>query len=104
MLRRPCRSPCDRFVFAIRSCWRESGRFGGRHVLVEPFGKRGECRMRQRALQIAPYARHVTKILRLAIALVEPREDTQNLAGALGGEGDVELEELGAGEIGIGGP
>ena len=43
----------------------------------------GQRRMRQRALQIGPYARHVTKILRLAVAAVEPGEDAEDLGGAL---------------------
>ena len=34
-------------------------------------------------LQIAPYARHVTQILRLAVAPVEPGEDAEDLGGAL---------------------
>src|SRR5262245_37302149 len=70
-----------------------------------PRGKRaGERRMAERTLQIAPYARHVTQILRLAVAQVEPCEDAENLAGALGRERDVVLDELAVVEGGIGEP
>ena len=55
--------------------------------------ERRQRRMRQRALQIAPYARHVTQILRLAVAHVEAREDAEDLAGALRRERDVDLDE-----------
>src|SRR5689334_3141156 len=74
--------------------WRNVGRI--------PCPQRRERRMRQRALQIAPYARHMTQVLRLAVAGVEPRKYSQDLAGALGCERDVELDEFGAVEIRIG--
>jgi len=59
--------------------------------------------MRQRALQIVPYAGHVTQILRLAVAPVEPREDAENLAGALRRERNVKRDELSAVEVRLGG-
>src|SRR5262249_8373677 len=58
--------------------------------------------MAERTLEIVPYAGHVTQILRLAVAQVQPGEDAENLAGALGGERDVELDELAGVEIGLG--
>src|SRR5215468_4812892 len=55
--------------------------------------------MAERALQIAPYPGQVAQILRLAVAQIEAREDPENLAGALGGERDVGLDERRAVEI-----
>ena len=49
--------------------------------------------MRQRALQIGPYPRDVTQILRLAVAPVEPREDAEDLGGALRRQRGVGLDE-----------
>src|SRR5260370_33604949 len=83
--------------------FRPSGRLPGRNVLAVPVVERRQRRMRQRTLQVAPYARHVTQILRLAVAPVEPRKDAEDLAGALRRERDVELDELCAVEVRIGG-
>src|SRR4030088_2430711 len=58
----------------------------------------------ERALQIAPYPGHVTQILRLAVAHVEARENAEDLAGALRRQRDVNLDELGGVEIGVGLP
>ena len=60
--------------------------------------------MAERALQIAPYPRHMTQILRLAVAQIEPGENAENLAGALRGERHVDLDELGGIESRIGLP
>src|ERR1700731_5165345 len=43
----------------------------GGHIGGIPIGEHAERRMRQRALQVIPYARHVAQILRLAVAAVE---------------------------------
>ena len=64
--------------------------------------QRRQRRMRQRALQIAPYPRDVSEILRLAVAPVEPREDAEDFRGALRGERGVGLDELGRVELRIG--
>ena len=50
-------------------------------------------RMRQRALQIAPYARQMTQILRLAVAPLEPGENAEDLGGALRGERGIGARE-----------
>src|SRR4030095_10843977 len=55
----------------------------------------------KRALQIAPYARHMSQILRLAVAGVEPGENPQDLAGALCRERDVALDEGRPVEVGL---
>ena len=57
--------------------------------------------MAERALQIAPYPRHVTQILRFAVAHVEARKNAEDLAGALRGERRVDLDEAGGVEVGI---
>jgi hypothetical protein len=44
-----------------------------------PRFERPAHRLRERALQIAPYPRHVSQILRLAVASVEPRKDAKDL-------------------------
>ena len=49
--------------------------------------------MRQRATQVAPYARHMAQILRLAVALLEPREDAEDLGRALRRERRIDLRE-----------
>src|SRR5262245_40492898 len=74
----------------------ESDRLQRRNVLTVPFIERPHRRMRQRALQVGPYAWHVTQILRLAVAQVEAGEDAENLAGALGRERYVGLDEFAA--------
>src|SRR5258706_16468319 len=58
-----------------------------RNVFAVPGTQRCECRMGQRSLQIVPYTRHMSQILRFAIAHVEARKDAENFAGALGGQG-----------------
>src|SRR5215470_3996869 len=62
-------------------------------MLVIPLFKGRLGRVGERALQIAPYARHMSQILRLAVAGVQPGENPQDLAGALGRERDVALDE-----------
>src|SRR6516162_10829560 len=57
--------------------------------------------MRERALQVGPYARHVSQVLRFAVARVEAGENTQDLAGALRRKRDVALDESGGVESGI---
>src|SRR5262249_27245918 len=59
-------------------------------------------RMNHGKAQIAPYARQMTEVLRFAIALVEPCEDTEDLGRALRAERDIELDEGGRGEVRIG--
>src|SRR5260370_31072130 len=59
--------------------------------------------MGERAVQIAVYPRQMTQILRLAVAAVEPREDPQDLGGALRSQRCVELQALGSLETGMGG-
>src|SRR5262245_22582672 len=71
----------------------ESDRLQRRHMLAIPLFEGRLGWVGERTLQIAPYARHMSQILRLAIASVEPGEDPQNLAGALGRERDVALDE-----------
>src|SRR5215813_3846741 len=71
----------------------ESDRLQRRHVLVIPLFEGRLGRVGERALQIAPYARHMSQILRLAVASVEPCENPQDLAGALGRQRDVALDE-----------
>src|SRR6202163_2349492 len=80
----------------------QSGRRRCRNVLAVPVVERRQRRMRQRTLQVAPYARHVTQILRLAVAGVEPRKDAEDLAGALRRQRDVDLDELRAVEVRVG--
>src|SRR5262249_11784820 len=70
-------------------------------MLVIPFFEGRLGRVGERALQIAPYARHMSQILRLAVASVEPGENPQDLAGALGREGDVALDERWSVEFGL---
>ena len=72
-----------------------------RHVLAVPVPQRRQRRMRQRALQIAPYPRDVSDVLRLAVAAVEPREDAEDFRSALRRKRGVEPDELGRLEIGV---
>src|SRR5262245_13733318 len=55
--------------------------------------------MHERSLQIGPYAWDVSQILRLAVADVEPGENTEDLACALGCERDVGADESGGVEL-----
>src|SRR4051794_37007684 len=57
--------------------------------------------MRQRALQIVPYAWDVSKILRLAIALLKSREDAEDLRRALRRQRRIGLNEVGRNEVWI---
>src|SRR5260370_33599212 len=59
--------------------------------------------MGERAVQIAVYPRQMTQILRLAVAAVEPRENPQDLGGALRSQRRVEFQTLGGAETGVGG-
>src|SRR5439155_23777840 len=59
--------------------------------------------MGERAVQIAVYPRQMTQILRLAVAAVEPRENPQDLGGALRSQRRVEFEKFGGAETGVGG-
>src|SRR5581483_57689 len=65
-----------------------------RHIRRVPGLQRCQGWMFQRALEIAPYARDVTQILRLAVAAIEPREDAEDLRRALRREGGIEPREL----------
>src|SRR5262245_1129094 len=49
--------------------------------------------MAEGALQIPPYPRQMTEILRFAVAHVESREDAENLAGALRRKRNVDPDE-----------
>src|SRR6266702_825857 len=63
--------------------------------------------MGERAVQIAVYPRQMTQILRLAVAAIEPREDAQDLGGALRSQRRVELQKFGGAETrmrGLAGP
>src|SRR4051812_5637638 len=80
-------------------CRRSHGR---RHVLRVPVAQLGQRRMGQRTLQVAPYPRDVSDVLRLAVAAVEPREDAENLGGALGSQRCIEPDEMGGFETPIG--
>src|SRR5262249_17787944 len=71
----------------------ESDRLQRRHMLVIPLFEGRLGRVGERTLQIAPYPRHMSQILRLAITGVQPGENPQDLAGALGRERDVALDE-----------
>src|SRR6185437_5746911 len=64
-----------------------------RHVVGVPPAQRFQGRMRQRALQIAPYPRNMAQVLRLAVARIETREDAQHLGGALSGKRRIKLRE-----------
>ena len=75
-----------------------------RHMGNIPGIERFQGRVTERALQISPYPRHVTQVLRLAVAQIEAREDAENLAGALRGKRDVGLDERSGIEIGGGLP
>src|SRR4051794_25643590 len=75
-----------------------------RYVPVVPGPHGGECRMRQCPLQIAPYAGHMTQILRLAVAPVEPGENAQDLGGALRRHHGIKAFERGGVEALIEGP
>src|SRR5258708_35628470 len=59
--------------------------------------------MGERAVQIAVYPRQMTQILRLAVAAVEPRENPQDLGGALRSQRRVEFQKFGGAETGVGG-
>src|SRR5690348_16254080 len=79
----------------------ESDRLQRRHMLAIPLFEDRLGRVGERALLIAPYARHMSQILRLAVARVEPGENPQDLAGALGRKGDIALDERSHVEIGL---
>ena len=57
--------------------------------------------MRQRALQVIPYARHVAQILRLAVAAVEAGEDAEDFCRALRRQRRIKLGEAGGVEFRI---
>src|SRR5262245_38310452 len=71
----------------------ESDRLQRRHILVIPLFEDRLGRVGERALQIAPYPRHMSQILRFAVAGVEPGENPQDLAGTLGREGHVAFDK-----------
>src|SRR5882672_7133443 len=81
-----------------------SDRLQRRHMLAIPLFKDRLGRVGERTLQIAPYARHMSQILRFAVAGVEPGENPQDLAGALGRERDVALDESWPVEFRLPGP
>src|SRR5471030_539963 len=58
-----------------------------------------ERRMRQRALQISPYPRHVTQILRLSVAALQARKNPKDFRCALGCERGIERDECGCLEL-----
>src|SRR6185369_10645266 len=74
-----------------------------RHVDAIPGVELRQRRMRQRALQIGPYARKVTQILRFVVAPLQPREDAENFRGALRGQRRIEAHEGWRVESGVGG-
>ena len=57
--------------------------------------------MTERALQIRPYPRQVTQVLRLAVAHIQPCKYAEDFARALGGKRHVHLDELGGIKVGI---
>src|SRR5205085_1447708 len=63
-------------------------------VGVVPGFERRQGRMRERALEIGVDPRQMPKILRLAVAVVEPGENPQNLGGALRPERRIEGEKF----------
>src|SRR5579864_8051944 len=67
----------------------------GGHIGGIPIGEQAECRMRQRALQIVRYARHVKQVLRLAVAAVEPGENAEDFGRALRRQRRIKLGEAG---------
>src|SRR3981081_3942154 len=62
------------------------------YVRLIPSFERAQRRVRQRPLQIAPYAREMPQVLRLAAAAVEPGEDTEDFRGGLGHQGRIDLD------------
>src|SRR3984893_18846443 len=62
----------------------------GGHIGDIPIGEHAERRMRQRALQVIPYARHVAQILRLSVAAVEGGKKTEGFFCALRRQARVE--------------
>src|SRR6202451_2517741 len=73
----------------------------GGHIGGIPIGEHAEGRMRQRALQVIPYARHVAEILRLAVAAIEAGEDAEDFRRALRRQRRVELGAAGGVEFRI---
>src|SRR5260370_26574717 len=74
---RPAASAMARFGFCFAALLIGFGRSNGvqgRHMGNIPCVERLQCRMTQRALQICPYPRQVTQVLRLAVAHVQPRK------------------------------
>src|ERR1700733_10662246 len=85
-------------LFGIIASDPAAARFGpsyisGGHIGGIPIGEHAERGMRQRALQVIPYARRVPQILRLAVAAVEPGEDAENFCGALRRQRRIKLGE-----------
>src|SRR6202049_2302513 len=87
-------------LFAITAQNPAAARFApsyiaGGHIGGIPIGEHAERRMRQRALQVIPYARHVAQILRLVVAGVGGGEDAEDFGGALRRQRRVKLGEAG---------
>src|SRR6185312_13626115 len=79
-----------------------SDRLEDRHVDAVPAVERRQRGMRQRALQIAPHARQVAQVLRLAVAAVEAGEDAEDFRGALRSERRIDAREGGRVELLVG--
>src|SRR5262249_5711498 len=79
----------------------ESDRLQCRNMPAIPLIERRQRRMRERALQIRPYARHVSQILRLAVADIEAGEYAEDLARPLGRQRDVVPDERSSIELGV---
>src|SRR5580704_15992352 len=73
----------------------------GGHIGGIPIGEHAERRMRQGALQVVPYAGHVTQVLRLAVATVEAGKDAEDFGRALRRQGRIKLGEAGGVEFRI---
>src|SRR5271156_5343789 len=71
----------------------------GGHIGGIPIGEQAERGVRQGALQIVPYAGHVTQVLRLAVATVEAGKDAEDFCRALRRQRRIELGEAGSVEF-----
>src|SRR5262245_12304990 len=79
----------------------ESDRLQCRNMPAIPLIERRQRRMRERTLQIGPYPRHVSQILRLAVADIQAGEYAEDLARTLRRQRDVVPDERSGVELGV---